>query len=127
MLYTSYYGNVKRLPKDKYIVVAISGGKPDGFNGPHFKKLAPSYENFKDYKEGKQSFDKFAERYKSETLSGLRVPTIVQEIYDMVGVNDPNVHIVLTCYEKDSSQCHRSLVSKWLTDGGILTRELILD
>ena len=87
----------------------------------------PSYENFKDYKEGKQSFDKFAERYKTETLGGLRVPTIVQEIYDMVGVNDPNVHIVLTCYEKDSTQCHRSLVSKWLTDGGILTRELILD
>lgn len=127
MFYTSYYGYTKKLPKDKYIVVAISGGLPPGYNGYRFKDLAPSYRNFTEYKEGKQSFDDFATRYKEETLGKLRVSDVAQEIHKLVGGHDPNKHIVLTCFEKDHKVCHRSLVAKWMTDGGVLVRELIME
>lgn len=126
MIYTSYFGNMRNIPKDNYVCVAISASVPEGVNCLHFKKLAPKYDNFKDLKDGKQSFTEFAGRYESETLSNLRPIDVVSEIKQLAGKDAEGKNIVLLCYEKNSMECHRSLVAQWLTNGGTYVNELKL-
>lgn len=125
MIYTSYFGNMKKLPDDEYTYVAISATVPEGINCLHYKKLAPSYDNLKQYKEGSISFEQYKDRYINETLSKLKPVDVVTEIKHNLGVELNNKHIVLLCYEKDVKGCHRSIVGKWLSDAGIVVKEII--
>ena len=49
MIYTSYFGNMKRIG-DNVIYVAISATIPKGVKCLHLKKLAPSYDNLMTFK-----------------------------------------------------------------------------
>ena len=40
MIYTSYFGKLKSLPKN-IVPVAICGGLPEWYHGAWYKKLAP--------------------------------------------------------------------------------------
>ena len=53
-MFTSYYGNIKNLPKD-LILVSISRGCPDIPNVHRFVEVAPSKELLDGYKSGKYS------------------------------------------------------------------------
>lgn len=72
------------------------------------------------------NWNNFASRYKEETLKKLRPIDTIQEIKEMIGQVHLGKDIILLCYEKNSNECHRSLVAEWLTDNGILTKELVL-
>ena len=44
MIYTSYFGKLKSLPKN-IVPVAICGGLPEWYHGAWYKKLAPNLED----------------------------------------------------------------------------------
>ncbi len=121
MIYTSYFGNMKRIG-DNVIYVAISATIPEGVKCLHLKKLAPSYGNLMAFKND-SDWGKYSKRYKDETLSKFRPDEIISMIYNLIGEQRTVKDIVLLCYEKEYSRCHRSIVAEYLTSGGILVKE----
>lgn len=118
MLYTSYFGNLRKIPEG-YKTVAICAKAPDWYTGAVYKKLAPTYDIFMDYKNTGDSV-KFMADYKSEVLSKLNPLEVVNELQTLAEGND----IVLLCYEKSGEFCHRNIVAEWLTAGGFYCKEL---
>lgn len=118
MIYTSYFANMKNIPQG-YKPVAICAKSPDWYTGPEYRKLAPSYDIFMQFKQS-GDFNRFAQRYSTEILGKLKPNDVVQEIIRMA----EGQNLVLLCYEKPSDPCHRHLVADWLTKAGMLTKEL---
>lgn len=123
MIYTTYFGNLKNLPKN-IIPISICYKAPDWWNGLQYRKLAPKYEFFKVWKETKDN-DYYIEHFNSEVLGVLDHPTTV--IMELKHLCDKSVYdkvdIALVCYEKPTDFCHRHLVAKWLRSGGYECKE----
>ena len=106
-IYTSYFGGLKKLP-NTITPISICGKPIPGWTGLEFKKLAPSWSIYKEYKE---SFDqeRYIRRYQAEILGKLNPQEILGEI-----LNLSEGDIALVCYEKPGDFCHRHLVASWL-------------
>lgn len=143
MIYTSYFANIKNL-KENYIPIAICGKSPEDYKGLEYKKLAPKWKFFKEWKENKNN-DFYIEHFNEEVLKNLNPYDVIEDLENLIKnstiyddnlkifleiVNcmiwdNPHIHIVLICYEKPNDFCHRHLVSKWLKDNNIKCKELI--
>jgi len=119
---TSYYAKYKGEN-----AVSIAGKCPDWFKGREYKKLAPKYWFFKEYKDTIASVNKpsgqsinqeirikniiqkaeelYIKNYQKEVLDKLNP----QQVYEELGED-----AVLLCWEKTGQFCHRHLVAKWL-------------
>ena len=134
MIYTSYFSNVKYIAgkKPDLEFVSIAGKTPewlkDGLIKIHkFKDLMPKYEwwkiwheKFKDdyqYDESKKCYE---EKYNETVLSKLNPNDVQFRLYELS--NRKNV--VLLCYEKPETFCHRHIVAEWLSGYGIEVEEL---
>lgn len=93
MIYTSYFAQLKNIPSN-IVPISICGKAPYFYKGLQYKKLAPSYDIFIQYK---QNYDAecYTKRFWNEILSPLNVNNIVKELYDLAQSKD----IVLLCYE----------------------------
>ena len=112
-IYTSYFAKLRSLPKN-IVPISICGKAPDWYTGFQYKKLAPKYGFFMEWKKTHDN-NYYIEHFDSEVLNLLDAKTIYKELYKMSGGQD----IALICYEKPSDFCHRHLVAKWLTNNGI--------
>lgn len=124
MIYTSYFANIKNLPR--YATpVAICGKSPIWYKGLQYKKLAPKYDFFMQYK---QDGDKeaYTKHFMEEVLDTLNPTQVVLDLLRLVG-NFQGLsytpEIVLICYEKSSDFCHRHLVAEWLNNNGHEVKE----
>ena len=98
---TSYFAKYKGT-----IGVSISAKAPTWWSGREYKKLAPKYWFFMKYKEdGDEEF--YTKAYQEEVLDKLDA----QEVYNELGSD-----VVLLCYEKSNTFCHRHLVANWLNE-----------
>ena len=120
-IYTSYFAKMNKIPSN-YVPVAICAKKPDFYNGLLYKKLAPTYDIFMKYKND-NDIKSYMIGYKTQVLSKLNVHTVVEELSRLTN-NAEN--IVLMCYEKSDSYCHRHFVADWLNNNGIKCTELSL-
>ena len=117
MIYTSYFANLKNIPEG-YVPVSICGKAPEGYTGLQFKKLAPSYDIFSQYKEtGDRA--QYSERYIREILGNLDPHKIINELYTLSNTQN----VVLVCYEGKGKFCHRHLVAGWLQKAGYMVGE----
>lgn len=107
-IYTSYFGYVKKLPKD-IIPVAITAYRSSFWNGFYYAPLGPSSSILNEYKSNPDEI-KYTERYNNEILSKLDRNKVIEDL-SKFGDN-----IALICYEKPDSFCHRHLVANWLGD-----------
>jgi hypothetical protein len=132
MVYTSYFAKIKTFPAN-VIPVAICGKSPDWYNGLEYKKLAPKYSFFKVWKET-QDNDYYVENYNKLVLDNLSAMKTAQEIHMLLPYEikekmqssiwlAKDYHIVLLCYEKPDSFCHRHLVAKWFNENGFPIEE----
>ena len=112
-IYTSYFAKLRSLPEN-IVPISICGKAPDWYTGLHYKKLAPKYGFFMEWKKTHDN-DYYIEHFDSEVLNLLDAKTIYEELSKMSDGKD----IALICYEKPSDFCHRHLVAKWLTKNGI--------
>lgn len=121
MIYTSYFANLRNLPKE-IIPVSICGKAPDWYTGAQYKKLAPKYWFFKEWKENHDN-DFYIQNFEKEVLNPLDAKKVLWEIAKLLPDDKPVQDIVLLCYEKPADFCHRHLVADWLRKNGIACKE----
>lgn len=113
MFYTSYFANLKNIP-EKIVPVSICGKAPDWYNGLQFKKLAPKYNFFMEYKQDHDE-EKYTKCFNEQVLFYLNANDIAIQLKKLAGTSD----IALICYEKPGDFCHRHIVLNWLKENGI--------
>lgn len=132
MLYTSYFARLKQLPPN-VIPVSICGKAPSWYTGQQYKKLAPKYSFFAQWKENHDN-DFYVQHFNAEVLEQLEFLRVINELqlllpYDIRCVMNSSFfdnsewHIALICYEKPSDFCHRHLVAEWFKAHGIHCEE----
>lgn len=108
MIYTSYWGNVKTLEKCEIKPIAISRGKPRGWQGASYDALAPTWTmlqmNDEDY---------------SAAYDAILAANDPDDFVRWLGEDD----VALLCWEKDPTDCHRSTIAKWLRNAGYEVEE----
>lgn len=110
MIYTSYFDNLKNLPSD-VIPISIAGKAPDWYNGLEYKKLAPKWKFFQEWKKNKDN-NFYIKCFYEQVLYQLKQEQVHNDLYKMVGGRK---NIALICYEKPNEFCHRHLVAEWLS------------
>ena len=122
MLYTTYFGKLKKLPKD-IIPISICGKVPEWYDGLQYKKLAPKYDFFMKWKENHDN-GYYAKCFKDQVLNNLEPSEVVMELKHLCDKSMyANIDIALICYEKPEDFCHRHIVAKWLRAGGYDCKE----
>lgn len=122
MIYTSYFAQLKNLPSN-IIPISICGKAPDWYTGLQYKKLAPKYDFFQEWKKNHDN-DYYIRCYKEQVLDKLNASEVVWEMCEKATNGqfyDPD--ICLLCYEKPNVFCHRHLVADWLKKYGYEVRE----
>lgn len=133
MVYTTYYNNLKNLPKNVY-PVRICGRNPEGYTGFSYQKLAPKKKFFDEWtKNGDNEF--YIKHFQKEVLNDLNQYEVLNEIYNNINFSEkdhiilkttncplwenPYVHIALFCKEPPGEFCHRHQVAGWFISSGI--------
>lgn len=123
MIYTSYFAKLKELENHNIIPISICGKAPDWYKGLQYKKLAPKYGFFMEWKKNHNN-DYYIEHFQKEVLDELDATEVVLDFSRMIyGFNVGENDIVLICYEKPSDFCHRHLVADWLNQNGFKCEE----
>ena len=123
MIYTSYFAKLKSLPEN-IIPISICGKAPDWYKGLQYKKLAPKYGFFMEWKKNHYN-DYYIKCFSEQVLDKLNVLTVMRDLIDLVNSTEDHIgkEIALICYEKPSDFCHRHLVAEWLNSNGIQCKE----
>lgn len=121
MIYTSYFAKITTLEQYNIIPVSICGKAPDWYHGVQYKKLAPKYGFFMEYKKNHDE-SYYTEHFRSEVLDKLDAAAVMKDLAALI----PDIEhkeIALLCYEKPSDFCHRHLVAEWLVQNGFRCEE----
>lgn len=123
MIYTSYFAKLKSLPEN-IIPISICGKAPDWYKGLQYKKLAPKYGFFMEWKKNHDN-NYYIKCFSEQILDKLNVLTVMRDLIDLVNSTEDHIgkEIALICYEKPSDFCHRHLVAEWLNSNGIQCKE----
>lgn len=136
MIYTSYFAMLKKMPKN-YIPISICAKVPEWYTGLQYKKLAPKYDFFMKWKQSHDN-EYYIQCFNEQVLSYLNPYDVISELINMLDNqtkmmvkmtncpiwSNPDIHIVLICYEKPSDFCHRHLVAYWFNNHCINCKEL---
>lgn len=125
-MYTGYFAKIKTYEKAGLIPIAICGGIPNWYKGLWYKKLAPKWSFFNEWKNGtehKGDNDYYIQHFNNEVLDKLSVSLVIEDLQKIANTKDTD-KIILLCYEKPGDFCHRHLVADWLTKNGLKTIEL---
>ena len=115
MLRTSYFAKSAKHPG----AVSIARFPPTWYTGACYLELAPKPEMLQI-----GDWDEYKRRYTGEILSILDPDEVLRDLEKLGEGHD----IVLLCFEKDRSHCHRGLVAEWfLETKGIRVPELKAD
>lgn len=122
MIYTSYFAKLKELENHDIIPISICAKAPDWYKGLQYKKLAPKYGFFMEWKKNHNN-DYYVKRFQSEVLDKLIVCEVLEDLFALKSLEDKGKGIALICYEKPSDFCHRHLVAEWLNQNGFKSEE----
>jgi hypothetical protein len=125
MIYTTYFAKLKSLPKD-IIPISICGKAPNGYTGLQYKKLAPKYDFFMEWKRTGDN-DYYIKCFKEQVLNKLNALETLLELSEVAGFHNRFNDICLVCYEKPGDFCHRHLVAEWLRENGYECEEYNYD
>lgn len=119
MIYTSYFAKLKSLP-EHIVPISICGKAPDWYKGLQYKKLAPKYDFFMEWKKNHDN-DYYIKCFNEQVLDELNARRVIEDLEHLTGhyVSD----IALICYEKSGDFCHRHLVADWLNENGFKCKE----
>lgn len=107
-IYTSYYANHRNIPAE-YQCIAVSQTRPSSVFIPTLKEAAPHWNIINMYKSGKIDFDDFSALY----MYQLDVHIGHKNLRDYL-LQFNNEYIVLMCYEKDYTKCHRTILLEYI-------------
>ena len=121
-MYTGYFAKLKTYEQNVLITVAICGGIPTWHKGLWYKKLAPKWAFFNEWKNGiehKGDNDYYIQHFNDEVLKDKTCRQVLADLQKLTGVKNDFSKIILLCYEKPGDFCHRHLVADWLTKSGV--------
>lgn len=132
-MFTGYFARLKDYQKIKLTPISIAAKAPIWYKGAEYKKLAPKWSFYSEWKNGshKGDNDYYTKHFKEEVLDKLDPEQVLKELVGFSGVSEDN--IILLCYEKTGTFCHRHLVADWFNqnikrdDYFFNVRELDLD
>jgi hypothetical protein len=124
MIYTSYFAQLRNLPEN-IIPVSICGKAPNWYHGYQYKKLAPKYDFFMEWKKNHDN-NYYIKCFNEQVLGNLNAIDVILDLSRMIySFNIGESDICLVCYEKPDDFCHRHLVAQWLRDNGFSCAEWI--
>ena len=103
MLKTSYFAKSAKEPG----AVSIARFPPRWYTGRRYFRLAPTPEMLK-----LEDWEEYQRRYREEILSGLDPDEILRDL-DVAGAGHD---VILLCFEKERTHCHRGLVAEWFSE-----------
>jgi uncharacterized protein (DUF488 family) len=103
MLKTSYFARSAREPG----AVSIARFPPRWYTGARYLPLAPTADMLTI-----QDWDEYRQQYHEEILSVLDPDEVLRDLNADTAGHD----IILLCFEKDRSHCHRGLVAAWFQE-----------
>ena len=117
MIYTSYFAKLKSLPNN-IVPISICGKAPDWYTGLQYKKLAPKYDFFMEWKKNHDN-EYYIKCFNEQVLSKLNATDVILDLSRICYCfNVGECDICLICYEKPTDFCHRHLVADWLNQNG---------
>lgn len=121
-LYTTYLSNMKKIPSGTLTAVIMrmppmSIQKME--NVIHVPELSPTVDVLKAYK-ANGDWDTFVDKFNDQMYNNKETAEYLNFLMEGLDYND----VVIVCCEKDSNQCHRSLIAKYLNDLGYESEEL---
>jgi uncharacterized protein (DUF488 family) len=114
-IFTGYFGRLKTYRENGLFPVAIAQYVPDWFNGSQYLPLAP----MKYMLSKSMPTSVFDKEYKQHILSKLTPEQVIRQLEFLSKGQD----VVLLCYEKQQSDCHRGLVAEWFNRKGFDVQE----
>ena len=108
-IYTSYFGNSKKLQQAGIKVIGISLYPPRWFNGISLKQVAPTKSIL--FANG-QTQEDYTRRYRAEVLSQQDMQQFLKTVEQASGGQD----VALCCYEKPEDFCHRHILADWIKE-----------
>ena len=113
-MFTGYFARLKNYQKANLTSISIAAKAPIWYKGDEYKKLAPKWSFYSEWKNGshKGDNDYYTKHFKEEVLDKLDPEQVLKELEGFSGVSEDN--IILLCYEKTGTFCHRHLVADWL-------------
>ena len=122
MIYTSYFAQLRNLPDD-IIPISICAKPPSWYHGLEYKKLAPKYGLFQEWKKTYDN-DYYIKCFNEQVLGTLNATDVILDLSRMIySFNVGESDICLVCYEKPCDFCHRHIVSDWLNKNGFQCKE----
>lgn len=109
-IYTSYFAVMKKIPEN-IVRISICGGVPQWYQGLQYKKVAPKYAFFQEWKKNGDN-NYYIEHFNKEVLDCLSAEDVYRDLEKLSDGKD----CVLLCYEKSDDFCHRHLVAEWLNN-----------
>lgn len=109
-IYTSYFAKLKSLPPD-IVPIAICAKLPNWYTGKCYKKVAPKYGFFMQWKQNHDNA-RYTALFKKEVLAELKFVDVISELFQISSGKD----IALICYEKPGDFCHRHIVADWVNE-----------
>lgn len=122
MIYTSYFAKIKKLENNNIIPISICGKAPEWYKGLQYKKLAPKYGFFMEWKKNHDN-GYYVEHFQKEVLNSLDIKDVMRDLVNLLPDRSSRHDIALICYEKPSDFCHRHLVADWLNENGFKCEE----
>jgi len=124
MIYTTYFAQLRNLPEN-IVPVSICGKAPDWYKGLQYKKFAPKYGFFMEWKRNHDN-DYYIKCFNEQVLGDLNAVDVVLDLSRMIySFNIGESDIALVCYEKPGDFCHRHLVAQWFCANGFQCAEWI--
>lgn len=111
MIYTGYYAKLNSYKNLGLEPIAISGKRPDFYEGLYYPDFAPRYWMYQKWKNKEITNEGYAQEYKAY-LDTLDKEEIMKDFEPYM--NDPKKHVILLCYEKPHDFCHRHVLAEWL-------------
>ena len=107
-IYTSYFGNSKKLAQANIKMISISRYKPKFFYGCELKTVAPTSKILF----GNLSTYEYEKRYRRDVLNWVNAKEFLRMIESVSNGND----VALCCYEKPEDFCHRHILAEWIKE-----------
>lgn len=116
-IYTSYFGNAKKLPSN-LVKISICLSPPRGYYGLEYRRLAPTFKILQEWKRCPIE-ENYIQDYYNLVLNKLDRDTVCHQLESM----SEGADVVLLCYERPEDFCHRHLVAEWLNAKGYDVKE----
>lgn len=115
-MFTGYYAKLKEYKQAGLIPISIAGKAPDWYDGLEYKKLAPKWAFFSEWKNGshKGDNDYYINQFDAKVLEETSVENVLTDLANLS--NGELDKVILLCYEKPDDFCHRHLVANWINE-----------